>query len=1336
MSGRKIKFTIIPDIVFRGTTIDYGDFDQEFGVRGRLETRTFRLIPETPITISVDNTTNIREQIKERLREIVLDALQVGMDNDIGVLVGNPTSPPISIKKPTGFKESKEVQINFAKQFVKARFNVIKRDGKLVGGKTGFGKERVFYLKAPQLNTQIDFYNHTDDSLSCAYDYIVNVFGDKPGFKKLAKNKELVDKAINNPTKQAELIYKEWCKEYWDEFNTEKEDYNPLPEYIDVNDIEDKEWYKINCVDLTNETYKNKDIEKSLSILDIVKWCIMGKIRLNVIDHDNNYYLTYNPDQYQDKYTRYSRTKFLNISLIVKYNHAYFITDKHLKTSLSLRDTNFKLDLDGLTANRGNSNEITEKLKKKKQTMEEFQKKLAELAEGNDSSGGETDEEEEEAEWNYSSEEELEWFDRITIAKQDYIINKPNQPPPTPEKLIEYSKKETKTNYYIDECRLNGLVDYLYRYYKLTPDKITNLNRTTIDKVVYNNLIVYSNKKRTPNLEYLDNDREDFYNRFGRLIDIYPDLNLSYVPTDTEIARVIYDNLKTEDIYSMFNSNTRKLFFNCEIKPDNRQIDKLKYTDYPVISFDFKRAYTTALKNNEFNYCVFDAINHPKKYRGDFRPDRFYICKNLDRNLRGGYGKRMLYHGVLLQYIMDKVEIQSVIEPAKEIPKDYFNKFLERINELEELGLLENITKSKALVNCFIGALKKKDGINEYTSWLINNKETAMRELMRGNVPIKLKDDGSWRNECLITSKAKHIIHFQSAQPIRLQIMETINAQNLKLIQHYKNCLYGLKLVHSFQDDLKQRKILTKFRNKKSTISKNRKLKDIDYKPTIYGFKTDAVYVGSPYKCELVKKTIVEDFKPKAIREWKNSEGMMKFINYVVDTFNKDNDWTIVNENIMESYEYGDNVREFKPQIPVVLGKNKWNTDIDVKYKWDKDIGGKVLLNHAIYNDGCWISGLGGRGKSELIIGLDKLMQKNKIRYRWIKAFYKITQPNKYRELCEEWRNRNPVLYEKFAPTNIACNRIGGKTLHKGLGIPVITEEEKLEEGKEQPEDNIEYKSFINSILKRLEGDSKKPCYDLLVVDELSMVGGYLISILSYIKTRIPRIKFILMGDLDHQLKPVGEEHRNFVNSLAIKELVNHNKLTLHYNFRTGKTNDILYETCRDNPHTLIKYGDQTIRNLCYTHKKRKEIIDKIQDSLENPILDIETNDTKTGHNSRFVLIEGTPIIARKSNSIYKVYKNEIYYFDGLVDDDEGNTKIQIHNDRNDFELDNEDDLVNLFCSGYCITIHKSQSQTYRDNYTIHEWGYISRRHDNFLRLRYTAMSRSDDYENKVFTQL
>ena len=102
-----------------------------------------------------------------------------------------------------------------------------------------------------------------------------------------------------------------------------------------------------------------------------------------------------------------------------------------------------------------------------------------------------------------------------------------------------------------------------------------------------------------------------------------------------------------------------------------------------------------------------------------------------------------------------------------------------------------------------------------------------------------------------------------------------------------------------------------------------------------------------------------------------------------------------------------------------------------------------------------------------------------------------------------------------------------------------------------------------------------------------------------------------------------------------------------------------------------------------------------------------------------------------KSLKQIDIYKNEIYYVKSI-----NGEKIEVENERNEVKIDNHKELINWFCSAYCITIHKSQSQTFRDDYTIHEWCFISQKNDNFLRLRYTAMSRSDDYENKVFIRL
>ena len=49
----------------------------------------------------------------------------------------------------------------------------------------------------------------------------------------------------------------------------------------------------------------------------------------------------------------------------------------------------------------------------------------------------------------------------------------------------------------------------------------------------------------------------------------------------------------------------------------------------------------------------------------------------------------------------------------------------------------------------------------------------------------------------------------------------------------------------------------------------------------------------------------------------------------------------------------------------------------------------------------------------------------------------------------------------------------------------------------------------------------------------------------------------------------------------------------------------------------------------------------------------------------------------------------------------------------------NFDEFTKLFYVAYCITIHKSQGQTYNQSYTIHEWEMLDDR------LKYVAISRA-----------
>jgi hypothetical protein len=202
-----------------------------------------------------------------------------------------------------------------------------------------------------------------------------------------------------------------------------------------------------------------------------------------------------------------------------------------------------------------------------------------------------------------------------------------------------------------------------------------------------------------------------------------------------------------------------------------------------------------------------------------------------------------------------------------------------------------------------------------------------------------------------------------------------------------------------------------------------------------------------------------------------------------------------------------------------------------------------------------------------------------------------------------------------------------------------------------------------------------------------------------------------------------------------MKELSNYNKLELQYNFRrqTADTNT-LWDKCANHPETFeVREAPLTYRNLCWTNETRKQVIDKIQNIYPNPELWIDCasktereDPNNTGQNERLMLAVGVPLIARKSMKEREVAKNEIWEVKSV-----GEEIVLQYKDRE--ESFTQEEIRKKWLSAFCITIHKSQGDTYRDEYTIWDWDRICKRKDlQAKKLRYTAVSRSVDYERLV----
>ena len=97
-------------------------------------------------------------------------------------------------------------------------------------------------------------------------------------------------------------------------------------------------------------------------------------------------------------------------------------------------------------------------------------------------------------------------------------------------------------------------------------------------------------------------------------------------------------------------------------------------------------------------------------------------------------------------------------------------------------------------------------------------------------------------------------------------------------------------------------------------------------------------------------------------------------------------------------------------------------------------------------------------------------------------------------------------------------------------------------------------------------------------------------------------------------------------------------------------------------------------------------------------------------------------MIARKSISELEVAKNEIWNIK-YINKDKKVLTLQFE-DKEDIEITFQE-CIKWFLSAYCITIHKSQGDTYKDKYVIHEWKTMSGKGLFLRRLRYVAQSRS-----------
>jgi hypothetical protein len=396
------------------------------------------------------------------------------------------------------------------------------------------------------------------------------------------------------------------------------------------------------------------------------------------------------------------------------------------------------------------------------------------------------------------------------------------------------------------------------------------------------------------------------------------------------------------------------------------------------------------------------------------------------------------------------------------------------------------------------------------------------------------------------------------------------------------------------------------------------------------------------------------------------------------------------NQVEISQYEWANGVPKYKYETPnitnIEMCKKLKNTkfcedgtyqnkyvdkyiDVDDRWtNWKDDDDFDLLASRTHRLGSINIDGSAGTGKSTLIGHIKKLFDEKNINH-----------------VC-------------LTPTNQAANIIGGQTICKFLGK------------------HFSNMKYLKRVLFGDEKTGKKPL-DAIIVDEISMVHEIYYKFFITLKRMKPLLRFIIVGDFK-QLEPVKDRVQcDYKNSRALYELCNGNRINLT---KCRRSDDTLFNICKKpmevDTNTFTK--DFTMRHICFTNKKRKEINDTCMKKFirgKNHITIKPYVYDKNSQESKVAV--GMPIIARINSNKHHICNNEVFNIESI---DRKNNVINISNG----EAIPIAIFSRLFHMAFATTAHKSQGATIREAFTIHEWNKMNER------LRYVALSRATCIKN------
>jgi len=254
------------------------------------------------------------------------------------------------------------------------------------------------------------------------------------------------------------------------------------------------------------------------------------------------------------------------------------------------------------------------------------------------------------------------------------------------------------------------------------------------------------------------------------------------------------------------------------------------------------------------------------------------------------------------------------------------------------------------------------------------------------------------------------------------------------------------------------------------------------------------------------------------------------------------------------------------------------------------------------------------------------------------------------------------------------------------------------------------------------------------------MIGSNLFSKIIELSQLHPHIKFILVGDFK-QLDPVNDS-----SSLDMwKYFINHHyELQICKRAENKETFDINKKLRNYQPVSLDTFNStddytENKLNLCHTNAERRyinnqcikkyacgdiyNIIDEVEEAEAKEDETEETIKRKELH----TLYKGMPIMLLKTIQKLKIYNGYMFEVIDIVEKEY--ITIKRINNWCSQEYDVGWNRLKDFVPCYCMTIHKSQGQTFTQPYTIHGYEQLN------PTMKYVAVSRCKKIEQISITK-